>query len=112
MAETQTLGKRFRVTHAYCRKLPTSFEESLKLEPPPEPIDISVAHAQHERYAELLRSLKLLVKEIDADNGCPDCVFVEDTALIVASGTAVIALPGELAAYFPTLLITPFSLTQ
>jgi dimethylargininase len=57
------------------------------------PIDYHRAVAQHEQYRELLRSLGCDVVELPADAAHPDCVFVEDTA-IVLDDVAVITRPG------------------
>ncbi|HEX6973779.1 MAG TPA: arginine deiminase-related protein [Vicinamibacterales bacterium] len=57
------------------------------------PIDWQRAVEQHEAYRELLASLGCEVVRLPADPAYPDCVFVEDTA-IVLDGIAVITNPG------------------
>lgn len=57
------------------------------------PIDYETAKAQHEQYRHLLRSLGHDVISLPADPQYPDCVFVEDTA-IVLDEMAVITRPG------------------
>lgn len=57
------------------------------------PIDYARASQQHRAYCDLLRSLGCEVIEIPADPAHPDCVFVEDTA-VVLDDLAVIARPG------------------
>jgi dimethylargininase len=57
------------------------------------PIDYDLAVHQHESYRELLRSLGCEVVSLPADPEYPDCVFVEDTA-IVLQDVAVITRPG------------------
>src|SRR5204863_328075 len=59
----------------------------------PEAIDVERAIAQHEEYRALLASLGLEVVRIPADPAFPDCVFIEDTA-IVLDDVAVITRPG------------------
>lgn len=59
----------------------------------PEAIDVERAIAQHEEYRRLLESLGLEVVRIPADSAFPDCVFIEDTA-IVLDDLAVITRPG------------------
>jgi len=59
----------------------------------PEAIDVERAIAQHEEYRHLLASLGLEVVRIPADPAFPDCVFIEDTA-IVLDDLAVITRPG------------------
>jgi dimethylargininase len=58
-----------------------------------EPIDYERASAQHQQYAHLLASLGCQVIEIAADPAYPDCVFIEDTALVF-DDVAVITRPG------------------
>ncbi len=56
-------------------------------------IDYVMAAAQHEHYRRLLSSLGCEVIALPADDAYPDCVFVEDTA-IVLDDLAVITRPG------------------
>lgn len=48
-----------------------------------EPIDIPQALAQHEDYCDRLEALGLEVLRLPADPACPDCCFVEDTAIVL-----------------------------
>ncbi len=57
------------------------------------PPDIDLALAQHAAYAEALAGLGLSLTILEADEGFPDGVFVEDAA-VVAEGGAVITRPG------------------
>jgi len=59
----------------------------------PQTIDYLMASAQHDQYRELLASLGIEVVSIPADPAYPDCVFIEDTA-IVLDDVAVITRPG------------------
>jgi len=59
----------------------------------PERIDVVRAAQQHEEYRALLGSLGHEVIRIPADPAYPDCVFIEDTA-IVLDDLAVITRPG------------------
>jgi dimethylargininase len=77
--------------YALVRPLPRTF--SLALQQSPAPIDVDRAHAQHERYTEVLRSLVGQLIVVPADERYPDCCFIEDTAILVES-TAVIARIG------------------
>ncbi len=76
MATLHTPPSQFHYTHALCRGLPASFLDSLKLAPPPEPVNMAVARAQHDAYTHLLRQLVPCVVELPADEACPDCVFI------------------------------------
>jgi dimethylargininase len=59
----------------------------------PQTIDITLAELQHREYRKLLASHGLEVLRIPADDAYPDCVFIEDTA-IVLDELAVITRPG------------------
>lgn len=67
----------FAYTDALVRGLPSTFEDGLKLAPPPTPVDLPLAHQQHDAYTALLRSLVPNVVEVPADDAHPDCVFIE-----------------------------------
>ena len=56
-------------------------------------IDYEAAVGQHAEYVATLRDLGLTVIELPADAEYPDCVFVEDTA-VVFDDIAVITRPG------------------
>lgn len=58
-----------------------------------EPIDHAVAVEQHRRYEDALRELGLTVTRIPELDNLPDCVFVEDTALVFDE-VAVMTRPG------------------
>ncbi len=58
-----------------------------------EPIDFVRATLQHQDYRRLLASLGCEVVSLPADDAYPDCVFVEDTA-IVLDDMAVLTRPG------------------
>jgi len=57
------------------------------------PIDYPRAVAQHAAYERLLEDLGLDVIRVEADEGLPDCCFVEDIA-IVLDEIAVLTRPG------------------
>ena len=57
------------------------------------PIDYHRAVRQHHQYRQLLRSLGHTVVSLPADERHPDCVFVEDTAIVLPE-VAVITRPG------------------
>lgn len=93
----------YHYTHALVRGLPATFEDSLKLEPPPVPIDIAKAHEQHEDYTRLVLELVPLVIDVPADDACPDCVFIEDSIIIIDE-VAVLCRSGA-----PSRLVKPFT---
>lgn len=57
------------------------------------PIDYERARLQHEQYRAVLASLGCEVLSLPADAAYPDCVFIEDTA-VVLDDMAVITRPG------------------
>lgn len=57
------------------------------------PIDYDRAVEQHRQYRELLAALGHTVLELPGDAAYPDCVFVEDTAIVLGD-VAVITRPG------------------
>lgn len=61
-----------------------------------EPIDVLRAVEQHVRYEEALREAGCEVRRIAADAASPDCVFIEDTAVVLPE-LAVLTRPGALS---------------
>jgi dimethylargininase len=59
-----------------------------------QPIDYPRAAQQHCQYQQLLRNLGAKVIELPTDDQCPDCCFLEDTALVLDE-VAVITRPGS-----------------
>jgi len=57
------------------------------------PIDLGRARAEHAAYVERLRELGCVVEEIPPVPDLPDCVFIEDTAVVVEE-LAVMTRPG------------------
>lgn len=76
-----------RYTHAIVCRLPQSLKSCKE-------INLDEAKKQHECYVRLLRELGLDVIELPPDEALPECVFVEDTA-VVCNGTALITRPGN-----------------
>ena len=60
------------------------------------PIDLERAVQQHQQYEGTLRSLGVGVLQIPADQQCPDCCFLEDTALVLDE-LAILTRPGTAA---------------
>lgn len=57
-----------------------------------QPIDFGRAVGQHDAYCDALSHLGLRVVRLPADPACPDCCFIEDTA-VVLDELAVVAAP-------------------
>ena len=81
------------LTTALMRRVPDSYAEFYRAR------GISIhndaARAQHAAYADALRSAGVQVHFVDADEAWPDCVFVEDPAVVVPPR----ALIGRLTAH-------------
>ena len=58
-----------------------------------QPIDYPMAATEHREYRQLLESLGVTVVRLPADDAYPDCVFIEDTAIVLPE-VAVITRPG------------------
>ena len=82
----------YRYTHAIVCRLSDSFEKNAV--GTTGVINMPLARQQHAMYVSTLRLLGLDVIELPPDEALPDCVFVEDTAIVV-NGTALITRPGH-----------------
>jgi dimethylargininase len=58
-----------------------------------QPIDVAKAGAQHRAYRDCLAELGIQIVSLPAEPDLPDCVFVEDTAVVV-NEVAVISVMG------------------
>lgn len=81
-------------SHVVVRGLPESLSQhALRIEKGPE-VDFARAEREHQLYVAVLKNkLGLQVLELPADESLPDCVFVEDVA-VVCEETALITRPG------------------
>lgn len=59
----------------------------------PQPLDLARAREQHHRYEETLKRMGCELHRIPGDVAFPDCVFIEDTAVVLAE-LAVVTRPG------------------
>jgi dimethylargininase len=78
---------------ALIRGVPDSFASALSAAPREVAIDVGLAREQHAAYRAALEASGAAVAELPADERFPDCVFVEDTA-VIAGGLALITRPG------------------
>src|SRR5438093_1426538 len=78
---------------ALLRAIPDSFADALAAVRPVPAIEPGLARVQHAAYRAALEACGAGVEVIEADEACPDCVFIEDTA-VVADGVALIARSG------------------
>jgi dimethylargininase len=79
---------------ALTRGIPASFTRALSARPAP--IDVDIARNQHAAYCAALEACGAAVTRLAPDEEYPDCVFVEDTA-VIAEGIAIITRPGALS---------------
>jgi dimethylargininase len=77
---------------ALVRPVPDCFDRALVREGAPV-IDTDVARAQHLEYCRHLAGAGYQVQIVPADEAHPDCVFIEDTAVVIGD-TALITRPG------------------
>jgi dimethylargininase len=80
------------VRTALIRPVPDSFPKALVRHGQPE-LDLELARAQHLEYLSLLEGSGHAIHAVPADEAHPDCVFIEDTAVILGEA-ALITRPG------------------
>jgi len=73
----------FRYNVAVVRAMSSNFLSSLKMDDPKEPIDLSLAKAQHQAYNNVIKSLLPRVIELEGSDEHPDCNFIEDTSVVI-----------------------------
>ncbi|XP_064649038.1 N(G),N(G)-dimethylarginine dimethylaminohydrolase 1-like isoform X1 [Lineus longissimus] len=78
----------FKYNYAIVSRIPDSFK---KQHPD---VDLEHARADLEKYVDLLRRLGIDVLELPADEKHPECVNVDDTAVVI-NGTALMCCPPE-----------------
>nr|XP_057928874.1 N(G),N(G)-dimethylarginine dimethylaminohydrolase 1 isoform X1 [Doryrhamphus excisus] len=82
-----------RYTHAIVRGTPNSLATEALRSSQAE-VDVAKAQREHDAYVRVLRTtLGLEILELPADETLPDCVFVEDAA-VVCGDTALVTRPG------------------
>jgi dimethylargininase len=80
------------VDHALLRAIPSTFDRALVGEGGRSP-DVGLARAQHAAYRAEIERAGYAVEMIPADDDHPDCVFIEDTAVVIVE-VALITRPG------------------
>ncbi len=78
---------------AIVRGVPETLDKCVRTYSPSDAVNINLAKEQHELYCKALEHRNLKLVRIPAENSYPDCVFVEDPA-IVFKRTAVISSMG------------------
>lgn len=77
---------------ALVRGIPDTFDRALTSDSSTN-LDVELARVQHHAYLTHLEASGLRLVAVPPDAGHPDCVFVEDTTVIIG-GTAVLTRPG------------------
>ncbi|MBI4415875.1 MAG: hypothetical protein HY557_02695 [Euryarchaeota archaeon] len=79
--------KRTRFRFAVVRDVPDTYDECVRTTN--ERVDVERARGQHDEYCRGLQELGLQLIRISADDAYPDCVFVEDPAIVVGDRAIV-----------------------
>lgn len=74
---------------AIVRNLPLSFANCLKEHSPIKPINVDLAHRQHEAYVSAINELVSNSIQLPSDESLPDCCFIEDTAVVIGKRAAI-----------------------
>lgn len=80
--------------HALVRAVPDSYPEALARFFGSGPTDIATARAQHQAYRQALLDNGVEVTVLPADHAYPDCIFVEDQAVVI-DGHVLLPVPGH-----------------
>lgn len=81
--------------HALLREVAATFDHAI-VRDGGRPPQVELARQQHDAYRRLLEQHDYSVTVIPADDRYPDCVFVEDTAVVVG-GVALVTRPGAVS---------------
>ena len=81
-------------SRALTRSVPDSFHSALANYFGSGPTDIDLARTQHNEYCEAMRACGIEVTVLPADENHPDCIFVEDQAVII-DGHVLLPVPGH-----------------
>ena len=81
-------------SRALVRAVPDSYPQALAKFFGSGPTDIELARVHHAAYVEALSSNGVEVTVLDADHNHPDCIFVEDQAVVI-DGHVLLPVPGH-----------------
>ncbi|KAF9578385.1 N(G),N(G)-dimethylarginine dimethylaminohydrolase 1 [Lunasporangiospora selenospora] len=76
------------LSNAFSQAALTSYDNSIQ------PIDMELAHHQHEQYVDAVRQFVPNVQTVAGSDNLADCCFIEDTCVIIHN-VAVITRPGH-----------------
>ncbi|WXG44027.1 MAG: arginine deiminase family protein [Promethearchaeati archaeon SRVP18_Atabeyarchaeia-1] len=76
-------------THAVVRQVADTLHKCVRVYSAREEVDISLARKQHDLYCDALQRRTLKLIRVPADNSFPDCVFVEDPAIVYRQNAVI-----------------------
>ena len=79
---------------ALVRSIPSSFTKALARYFGTGPTDVDLARSQQQAYVDALEANGVTVHRLEADENHPDCMFVEDQAVVV-DGHMLLPTPGH-----------------
>jgi dimethylargininase len=79
---------------ALVRGVPTSFGDAVTSDPPDPPLSFDLAHDQHTAYVAALAAGGYEIIRVEPDAAHPDCLFVEDAAVVIGDH-ALVTRPGH-----------------
>jgi dimethylargininase len=74
---------------AIVREVPDTLNKCVRAYSPRQTVELELARSQHEAYCKALQGRRLELIRIPADNSFPDCVFVEDPAIVYKENAIV-----------------------
>ena len=80
------------MNHALLREVPDTFDQAIVRHGSPQ-LDVDKARSQHLEYVRLIEDAGYKITTLPADHRHPDCLFVEDTVVVIGE-TALITRPG------------------
>lgn len=80
--------------HAIVREVPDTFPTAIASYFGSGPTDVEAARATHSTYKRALVDNGIEVTSLPADNAHPDCLFIEDQAIVI-DGHVLLPVPGE-----------------
>lgn len=83
--------------HALCRQVSPNFVKALTMKAPSNPISVEVCQSQHQEFLSLMKkNTNINIFELEADPNCPDCMFTEDTSVVIGN-CVIVSQPGDIS---------------
>ena len=77
---------------AVVREVPDTLNKCVRTHTLRQSVELELAKKQHEAYCRALQERELEIVRIPADNSFPDCVFVEDPAIVYADHAIICSM--------------------